>query len=463
MTELDMEFLNKFIPSETVREKILNIEHIFSDREQAAIIWNSPAILKEKHKELMVIAGSTTDDTLRQQIFERLEYDHDTIECIKNNPGGFIYALRVHEEYSSDEKDGIIEIIPEQEGYYCAYDKAYKDGCLKNLAFDILKYQLILEDTAIIRARSYTSPLIEPDEGKQIEEEDCPGASVGEIRFDKQGRILSCSTYELSKERDLLVKTLSNKRFENAFVPFPNPFKTYDHVKVIQSGELCREGATGWISTSDQDWEEEKVRASQEDAYHDWSDAVLFIDYWDEETLTWRNGPTSIHCLERINDDYCNSYTKDHPILIGHDGGDSTWIQAVNVKISDRITTEDVEEVGKEISIYNPFFWRVLGRLFKEYFDPELIANKNRFTRAFEDEGRFLKTFEYDILEYNFYTYEDMNRIIKRLEAGIKKGGRLISQWFEEDNDVEQLLTLAAHLREIMEENPDADYISVLS
>ncbi len=82
MTELDMEFLNKFIPSETVREKILNIEHIFSDREQAAIIWNSPTILTEKHKELMVIAGSTTDNTLRQQIFERLEYDLDTLECI---------------------------------------------------------------------------------------------------------------------------------------------------------------------------------------------------------------------------------------------------------------------------------------------------------------------------------------------------------------------------------------------
>ena len=122
-----------------------------------------------------------------------------------------------------------------------------------------------------------------------------------------------------------------------------------------------------------------------------------------------------------------------------------------------------MEGVGKKISIYNPFFWRVLGRLFKEYFDPELIANKNRFTRAFEDEGRFLKSFEYDILEYNFYTFENMNRIINRLEAGIKSGGRLILQWFEEENDVTQLLTLAAHLRKIMEENPDADYIGVHS
>ena len=455
-------FIERYIPSEDMKETVREQQFAFSDREKAAIVWNSSFPMHEKHEDLKTIAELTSDYTLKQQISERLEYDNDALECFKKNSGDIVYALTVYEEYPSIEGESI-EIEKNNQGFFGSYDVAYKTGISTNCRFEIEKHQIINENTEIIKGRNHTSPLMQPDEEKQIEEVDGTGHPVGNIEFDKQGRILNLYTVELSKERDLLVNTLSNKRFENAFVAFPNPFKLNDHVMVVQSGELCREGEIGWIGTSEQDWEEQATRARQEDAYHDWSDASLIVDYWDEESLTWRYGHLNIHCLERIEDHYCNSYTKDHPILIGHDGGDSTWIQAVNVRISDRITTEDVEEIGKEISIRNSFFWRVLGRLFKEYFDPGLIANKNRFTRAFEEEGRFLKAFEYDILEYNFYTYEDMNRIINRIEAGIKSGGRLISQWLEEDNDVTQLLTLAAHLHEIMEESPDADYISVMS
>lgn len=52
------------------------------------------------------------------------------------------------------------------------------------------------EGTVRIKGQSITSPILEPDESKQIEEEDYYCA-VSEGKYDKNGQILSCWSSEM--------------------------------------------------------------------------------------------------------------------------------------------------------------------------------------------------------------------------------------------------------------------------
>ena len=132
------------------------------------------------------------------------------------------------------------------------------------------------------------------------------------------------------------------------------------------------------------------------------------------------------------------------------------------MNVSDKILTKDTKEVGKEISVNKSFFDRVLKSLFVKAFDPNMSENKSRYTYAFSEEGRYLTCFEEDILEYNFFTYEQIEKILDIIEDCVRDGAKRIEKRIG-GKDAIQLVTFAAHMRRIMAENPDLKLISVLS
>lgn len=159
---------------------------------------------------------------------------------------------------------------------------------------------------------------------------------------------------------------------------------------------------------------------------------------------------------------YCYSFDEMGNVFLGHDYGGAVWMQAVKVKDAEKITDREVKEIGKEISVYIHFFDWVLKPIFLEVFDPEMPVNKKRYTYAFSDEGRYINCFEENILEYNFFTYDQIGEIITRIENLAKD----ITQRAEKkigNDDAKQMLTLTAFLKEIMDENPETNLISVLS
>jgi len=163
-----------------------------------------------------------------------------------------------------------------------------------------------------------------------------------------------------------------------------------------------------------------------------------------------------------VTEELCNSFDEDHQAIIGHDFGNAVWIQTVEVSISDKILPKNIKEIGKEISVNKAFFDRVLKPLFVDSFDPDMIENKNRYTYAFSDEGRYLNCFEENILEYNFFTYDQMEEILDIVEACVRDGAQRIERRLG-GSDAIQMVTFAAHVRRIMAENPDLRLISVLS
>ena len=120
------------------------------------------------------------------------------------------------------------------------------------------------------------------------------------------------------------------------------------------------------------------------------------------------------------------------------------------------------KEVGKEISVKKTFFDRVLKPLFVEEFDPNMTENKNRYTYAYSEEGRYLGCFEEDILEDNFFTYEQIEKILDVIDNCVVDGAKRIEERIG-GKDAIQLVTFAAHMRRIMAENPNLSLISVWS
>ncbi len=166
--------------------------------------------------------------------------------------------------------------------------------------------------------------------------------------------------------------------------------------------------------------------------------------------------------MARDNKHYCNSFTDWNKVIVGHDYGAAVWIRPVNVDIKDKITDGCVHEVGMEISVESDFFMKVLEEGFVRFFDPELEANAKRYTKAFSDEGRYLTGFEKEILEPNFFTYEEVRNVIDYYEKRLADYDRWRYGEVEllEARSVIEVLNL---LKKMLEQTSYADYISVMS
>ena len=139
----DKDFIEMFIPSPEVKELIYKNNRIFSDREKAAIIWNSKFWLEEKLKGLEELKARTDDQKLICQIDERISYENDAMKLFKESNEGFVYILTTYDGgYLS--AGGII-------GYYKTFQLAWKEGVDESYGmnpYEIKKCQLIYDENS---------------------------------------------------------------------------------------------------------------------------------------------------------------------------------------------------------------------------------------------------------------------------------------------------------------------------
>lgn len=95
-------------------------------------------------------------------------------------------------------------------------------------------------------------------------------------------------------------------------------------------------------------------------------------------------------------------------IIEGHDSGGSFWISPCNMNIDTKKTDywDNVEMSDDEISIEEDRVFDFLFYFLLKYFDDDLEVNKNRFEGDTQ-----IKGFRWN-LEHNFYTYEQMNKML---------------------------------------------------
>lgn len=430
-----IDFLKKYIPSVDLRNKIRGIGHVFSDWDRAAIIWNSTDPIEESIKGIKEIADTTSDVILREQILQRINYEQEVQKRFYDDSEGFIYALNSH-EYMDNHEDDII-------GYFADAETARVRGCKLGFGFDITKYPIISKEGA-------------------GEEDEYPKYGVSHIDYDKAGKAVFSWSIEMPSDSREVMDSNNNKRFENKYVVFPEVFKEYDKVRVIEG--VYGNKYTGWVFNNHTSYGWRIDHATAPDSRSDYVDADLRIDYWDEDTLTWSHLHVSPIYLERINEEFCNSFYEDDAaqVIVGHDQGAAVWFQVADVKESDKIMDDDVIECGLKISVSETFFDDVLRRLFVDVFDPDMALNKNRFTYGMREEGEYLHRFEERILEHNFFTYDQMNEILERIDDLVRDGAQRIEEAIN-GTDAIQLVTFTSHIRHIMEDYPENNIISVMS
>lgn len=80
--------------------------------------------------------------------------------------------------------------------------------------------------------------------------------------------------------------------------------------------------------------------------------------------------------------------------------GNAYWIHPVIVSELEAEPGLSVTELGGEISIEGTFFEEYLLDTFRKHFHEESCWNAKRFTRAFENEGRYLDRFEFYLEDF---------------------------------------------------------------
>lgn len=257
----------KFIPSQYVRDYYKSIGHDFSDMDLATIIYHTVAPQGEMHRALEEMAAQTEDEELKKQIRERLAYDTRCQELFEANDGTFFYQVTAYEEGDPGEE----EII----GHFAGAGPALEFGKGRKRPFQIEKYQLADLRTDLIIPQGRFNPRLCPD--AQTEELPYDGSSVGWYRCDADGNILRCWSGEIPREEKDRVEDWGERRFEDRFIPFPNPFDLGQLVRMVGDPEQV-----GVVETSDSDWLDFLARVKERPRAEDFSDASIQVEFLSE-------------------------------------------------------------------------------------------------------------------------------------------------------------------------------------
>lgn len=237
-----MIMIEKLIPSKDVREYLEEKGHAFTDFEKAILIYNhSEMNFSEKAAHLKVLMEQTENETLKEEIQERLSYDELCLSRFNENNGDYIYELEVYD--------------PEDKTFYeTGYFKSgtVAAGCGKKFQenFNIHKILFLTEEK---------------------EPEECGADYTAAVYFDQQGFVRSY--YSLEEEWTAKKAEIDPSRFENAYIKIPHSFSNGDFVRVKNNDRL--KGEVCIIECYNSDFDKE----SENQCYFDYSDASLRVAY----------------------------------------------------------------------------------------------------------------------------------------------------------------------------------------
>lgn len=203
---------------------------IFTDFEQATIVWIADLDWSEKITMLKEIADSTTDEALKLQINDRVEFEQQMLSQFKVNGGCYRYHAM------------------DTECCFDTFEQGFTYGKSNDAARITIEKVLTATDEFIA---GYCWSEHGIDFYYRYEDDACSEETHG--RFE---------------------------RFEESFIPFAFPFERGDIVRYIPTGDA------GVLETSREDWERRVQRYYSENALsvYDTEVVVDFVNRHDELT-----------------------------------------------------------------------------------------------------------------------------------------------------------------------------------
>ncbi len=266
------------IPSKQMKEYLKEIGFTLSDHQKATLIWNAyPYTWGERVEALKELAEQTSDEMVKQQVQERVQYEEKSLEVFKDNAmNNYIYVVSTKEDYP--------------EGYFLKVETAFhyaKEKAIENKETYIIYKQLLITRDEIPMVKSEFREIIlnmcsKTDWSK---EEKYNGRAVSRVEVNSNGEIESIYSNEMSAEEEAQVDEFRIERFEDKFIPMPFPFEKGDIVKYIPTGEYAV------VSSSQDDWKWllGKIGNGFDADYIETSITVVFLDkkgYWSHEHIS---------------------------------------------------------------------------------------------------------------------------------------------------------------------------------
>ena len=244
---MDIEELKAMIPSETVRNYVMESGWTFTDRERAALLYHSDLSLKEQYTRLGTLRDTTTDEGLQKQLTEYLEREKRAIRAFKENSDKCcIYILKVRENGGSHDGEYLVC------GYFFDWEVAFEYGRKENASFQIEKYLV--------------NGVLTHEDGT------CRHTSIADLHFSKEYEADFFSSREIPDDNE---QTDWYECFENMFYNAPNPFEIGDVVRLVGTEEY------GIVEVSQKQWKETlelyKQRGKFPPDYSDVQIRVIFL------------------------------------------------------------------------------------------------------------------------------------------------------------------------------------------
>ena len=218
---MDKKELEILIPSETVRQYVLDTGWTFTDMQKAALLYHSDLPLEQQYSWLRTLRAKTDNEGLRKQLTVYLDREEQGLQAFKeNNDKSHIYALTI----KNDDEDQYNQIPPCD--YFFDWELAYEYGKRKCCPFQIEKWGV---QGAGVNSDHYAV-----------------------LSFNRNGEIMEFQDRASSSD-DNDLKT-RNEHFEHILVEVPNPFERGDIVRFVDTEDV------GIVETMQKEWKKDLAR-----------------------------------------------------------------------------------------------------------------------------------------------------------------------------------------------------------
>lgn len=282
--QMEQEYLDELknlIPSETVRNYILEKKWTFTDSQKACILSYHDMPLRMLYPRLRSIRDNTADMVLKKQLEEYISIEERGFDAFRENNDRCCIYVVMEEMY----KKG--DYFPQ--GYFFNCDEAYEFAAKRN---EKEKHLFMIEKHLIHGANI-------PD--KYMQSKRAPfNYAVSLVEFNKDGEAIYLDSREVPHPKDL-----EWTNFDNMFFEVPNPFEKGDIVRNTVTGDC------GIVITSQKQWHEhiEKCQCSYPNNYV--CDSTVDVAFPQEDGLFKTKSIIPIY-LDR----YCPKWNRDNSDIL---------------------------------------------------------------------------------------------------------------------------------------------------
>ncbi len=264
------------IPSAYMKKLFRKKGFEFNDWQKATLIWNAPdKTWLEKLLSLKELSEFTSDEELRGQIIQRIDYENAIFQRFIANNGQFVYV--------------VCEDTWGNAGYFWDFNMA-KTYALKFMERNgticqIEKQHIVSsEEDLAVKAISWFNPYLFDNKGEspwKVENTPYDGQNVASITLDRKGQIKSVFSREMTLDEQMSVG-YSPDRFEMQYFEIPFEATAGTPVKLTYSPGSYDD--YGILLTDTAEWN--KFLSSSH--FKDFSDIAVTVVYLTEQGL-WRH------------------------------------------------------------------------------------------------------------------------------------------------------------------------------